>query len=197
MFQNLKWRNFLSTGTSWCEIALDDSKSTLIVGPNGAGKSTMLDALTFGLFGKPFRKINKPQLVSSINEKDMVVEIDFKIGPHTYLVRRGLKPARFEIWKNDKLLNQDASAKDYQQILEKSILKLNFKSFTQIVVLGNSSFIPFMQLTLNHIQPWHPDPSISAHHGLYGLPFDFRAHPIHPAGQLCHAHESPLTRVRR
>jgi len=128
-------------------VRLDKSPNTIIVGENGAGKSTMIDAITFGLFGKPFRKVSKTQLISSVNEKDMLVEIKFSIGSTKYKVRRGMKPAKFEIYKNDKMLNQTASAKDYQGILEKNILKLTYKTFTQIVVLGNTSFVPFMQLT--------------------------------------------------
>lgn len=147
VFHTLRYKNFLSTGNQFTSIQLDKSHHTLVIGENGAGKSTMLDALTFVLFSKPFRKITKPGLVNSINERECLVEIDFSIGPNKFTVRRGIKPARFEIWKNDKMINQDASAKDYQVTLEKTILKLNFKSFCQIVVLGTSSFVPFMQLT--------------------------------------------------
>lgn len=147
IFKKLKFKNFLSTGNSWTEIDLDASKSTLIVGQNGAGKSTMLDALSYALFGKPHRKINKPQLVNSINNKDMLVEVEFIIGKAHFKVVRGMKPQIFEIWKNGSLMNQDSNALEYQKILEQNIIKLNHKSFHQIVVLGSSSFIPFMQLS--------------------------------------------------
>ena len=146
-FQTIRWKNLLSTGNSFTEIKLDKSPNTLIIGNNGAGKSTILDALCFGLFGKPFRKINKPNLVNSINTSDAVVEIEFSIGKKQYKVVRGIKPNTFEIFLNGVLLNQDAKAKDYQDFLEKSILKFNYKSFTQIVILGSASFVPFMQLT--------------------------------------------------
>lgn len=146
-FRSVKWKNFLSTGNVYTEIFLDKSPDTLVVGNNGAGKSTMLDAITFALFGKPFRSINKPQLVNSINDKEAVVEIMFRTQNKEYRVVRGLKPAVFEIWADDVLINQDAKAKDYQEHLEKNILKFNFKAFTQIVILGSSSFIPFMQLS--------------------------------------------------
>lgn len=146
-FQNCRWRNFLSTGTVFTEINFTKSPNTLIIGNNGAGKSTILDALCFGLFGKPFRKINKPQLLNSINQKDCVVEIEFSIGKKQYKVIRGIKPNTFEIYCNDVLMNQDAASKDYQEVLEKNILKLNFKSFTQVVILGSASFVPFMQLS--------------------------------------------------
>jgi len=146
-FQTILWKNILSTGNSFTEIKLDKSPNTLIIGNNGAGKSTILDALCFGLFGKPFRKINKPNLVNSINTSDAIVEIEFTIGKKQYKVIRGIKPNTFEIYLNGALLNQDAKAKDYQDFLEKSILKFNYKSFTQIVILGSASFVPFMQLT--------------------------------------------------
>ena len=146
-FEKLRWKNFLSTGNFFTEIQLNRSNSTLIVGQNGAGKSTILDALCFVLFGKPFRKINKPQLVNSINEKDCTVEIEFTIGDRRYKVIRGIKPNIFEIYCNDKMVNQDAKVKDYQEHLEKLILKLNYKSFTQVVILGSASFVPFMQLS--------------------------------------------------
>jgi DNA repair exonuclease SbcCD ATPase subunit len=147
IFEKVRWKNFLSTGNWFTEIDLKRSPNTLIIGSNGSGKSTILDALTFGLFGKPFRKINKPQLPNSINEKDCVVEIEFAIGKKAYKIIRGIKPNVFEIYIDGKLLNQDAAAKDYQEVLEKNILKLNFKSFTQIVILGSASFTPFMQLS--------------------------------------------------
>lgn len=147
LFKKIRWKNLLSTGNVFTEIDFTKSQNTLIIGQNGAGKSTILDALCFVLFGKPFRKINKPQLLNSINARDAVVEIEFSIGKKFYKVIRGLKPNVFEIYVNDVLLNQDAAAKDYQEVLEKNILKLNYKSFTQVVILGSASFIPFMQLT--------------------------------------------------
>ena len=149
-FQVIRFKNFLSTGNAFTEIHLDKHNTTLIVGENGAGKSTILDALTFGLFGKPFRKVNKPQLVNSVNQKGTMVEIEFRVGKKQYIVKRGIKPAVFEIYENSKLLNQPSTTKDYQSILERMILKLNYKSFTQIVILGVSSFIPFMQLPAAH-----------------------------------------------
>jgi len=145
-FEKIRYKNILSTGNAWTEIDLNRSKSTLIVGDNGAGKSTMLDALTFALYGKPFRKINKNQLINSINGKGLEVEAHFTISGSKYVIKRGIKPNIFEIWKNDNLLNQDAAARDYQAYLEESILKLNYKSFGQVVVLGSSTFVPFMQL---------------------------------------------------
>ena len=147
IFKSVKWRNFLSTGASFTEINFQRSPNTLIIGNNGAGKSTILDALCFGLFGKPFRKINKPQLLNSINQADCVVEIQFSIGKKQYKVIRGIKPNVFEVYLDDKLLDQDAKAKDYQEFLEKFILKINYKSFTQVVILGSASFVPFMQLS--------------------------------------------------
>lgn len=147
IFQSVRWKNFLSTGASFTEINFLKSPNTLIIGNNGAGKSTILDALCFGLFGKPFRKINKPQLLNSINQQAAVVEIEFLIGKKQYKVIRGIKPNIFEVYCNDVLVDQDAKAKDYQEHLEKFILKLNFKSFTQVVILGSASFVPFMQLT--------------------------------------------------
>jgi DNA repair exonuclease SbcCD ATPase subunit len=147
IFEKVRWKNFLSTGNWFTEIDFTRSPNTLIIGSNGSGKSTILDALTFGLFGKPFRKINKPQLPNSINEKECIVEIEFKVGKKSYKIIRGIKPNTFEIYQEGKLLNQDAAARDYQEVLEKNILKLNFKSFTQIVILGSASFTPFMQLS--------------------------------------------------
>ena len=146
-FKKIKWKNFLSTGNQWTEIDFEKSSTTLIIGSNGAGKSTVLDALTFVLFNKPFRKITKSQLVNTVNEKDCSVEIDFTVGTRDYRVVRGIKPSVFEIWVGDNMLNQTAAANDQQKYLETNILKLNYKSFTQIVVLGSSSFIPFMQLS--------------------------------------------------
>jgi len=148
-FKTVKWRNFLSTGNVFTEIKLDKSPDTLIVGTNGAGKSTLLDALCFGLFGKPFRNINKPTLVNSINEKDCLVEVEFRVNNKNYKVVRGIKPAKFEIFCDGILINQAAARKDYQEVLEEQILKYNYKAFTQIVILGSSSFVPFMQLTAN------------------------------------------------
>jgi DNA repair exonuclease SbcCD ATPase subunit len=148
-FRTMKWKNFLSTGNNFTEINLNKAASTLIIGTNGAGKSTVLDALTFVLFGKPFRKINKPQLVNTINEKDCVIEIVFGIGRKEYHIIRGIKPAIFEIYENGKLVDQDSKAKDYQKYLEENVLKLNYKSFTQTVILGSATFVPFMQLNAN------------------------------------------------
>jgi len=146
-FRYVRWKNLLSTGNYFTEIKLDNNQNTLIVGNNGSGKSTMLDALCFGLFGKAFRSINKPSLLNSINNKDCIVEIGFDTNNKSYKVIRGIKPNVFEIFQNGELLNQDAAARDYQEILEKTILKLNYKSFTQIVILGSASFVPFMQLS--------------------------------------------------
>jgi DNA repair exonuclease SbcCD ATPase subunit len=150
VFKSIKWKNFISYGNHWTEIDLNQTKSSLIIGENGSGKSTVLDALTFGLYNKPFRKVTVQQLVNTINNKDMIVEVEFGIGSHNYKVIRGQKPRKFEVYQNGKLLNQEAHAKDYQETLEKQILKLNHKSFCQVVVLGSSSFIPFMQLPTNH-----------------------------------------------
>ena len=149
-FNYVKYKNILSTGNNWTEIQLDKNKSTLIIGENGAGKSTMLDAICFALYGKPFRKINKPQLLNSINQKALEVEVSFDISTNKYLIKRGMKPNIFEIWKNGELLNQDAASRDYQVYLEQNILKMNFKSFGQVVVLGSSTFVPFMQLPSQH-----------------------------------------------
>ena len=145
-FKKIRWTNFLSTGNNPIEVLLDKSPTTLIIGENGAGKSTILDALCFALFGKPFRNINKPQLVNTINEKGALVEIEFSIGNNFYQINRGIKPNLFEIKCNQKLLNQDSHSRDYQEFLEKTILQFNYKSFTQVVILGSSTFIPFMQL---------------------------------------------------
>jgi len=146
LFKKLKWKNLLSTGNVFTEINLCDKDMSLIVGQNGAGKSTILDALSFVLFGKPFRKINKPQLVNSITQKNMVVEIEFCIGSNEYKIVRGIKPTVFEVYQNSSLLNQSAEMKDYQELLEKQIIKVNHKSFCQVVILGSATFQPFMQL---------------------------------------------------
>ena len=146
LFKTVRYKNFLSSGNVFTQIDLDRSKTTLIIGENGAGKSTMLDALTFGLFGKPFRNVNKPQLVNSVNEREAVVEVEFYVGKKHILVRRGIKPNFFEIETDGTQLQQNANVRDFQEFLEKNVLKLNYKSFTQIVILGNSSFVPFMQL---------------------------------------------------
>tara|TARA_Y100001954_G_scaffold48003_1_gene50457 strand:+ start:1867 stop:3567 length:1701 start_codon:yes stop_codon:yes gene_type:complete len=146
IFKSIKYKNFLSSGNYFTEIPLNKSKSTLVVGHNGAGKSTMLDAISFALFGKPHRKISKGQLVNSINQKQAVVEVEFSIGKANFRILRGIKPNIFEIWKDDRMINQSSHAMEYQKILEQNILKLNHKSFHQVVVLGSSSFIPFMQL---------------------------------------------------
>ena len=147
IFKTLKWRNFLSTGNQFTEVNFQDAKTNLIVGTNGSGKSTILDALTFVLYNKPFRKINKPQLANSVNEKDCLVEIEFDVGKREYKVVRGIKPNVFEIWIDGNKEDQDAAAQDQQKKLEESILKLNYKSFTQTVILGSATFVPFMQLT--------------------------------------------------
>jgi DNA repair exonuclease SbcCD ATPase subunit len=146
-FHKIKWKNFLSTGNQFTEINFESAQTTLIIGSNGAGKSTVLDALTFSLYGKPFRKINKPQLSNSVNEKDCRVEVEFSVNGVEWKVVRGIKPNLFEIYRNDKPLDQDAAALDQQKWLEKNVLKMNYKSFTQIVILGSSTFVPFMQLS--------------------------------------------------
>ena len=146
-FQKIRWRNFLSTGNQFTEVELNQHRTNLVVGTNGAGKSTVLDALTFALFNKPYRKINKPQLVNTTNERECVVEIEFTINTRQYLVRRGIKPSVFDIVVNGTPLHREADDRAMQRILEENILKLNYKSFTQIVILGSSTFVPFMQLT--------------------------------------------------
>ena len=146
LFKVVRWRNLLSTGNTFTEVKLNEAASTLIVGENGAGKSTFIEAISFALYGKPFRKINKPQLLNAINGKNLLVEIEFAIGKKEYLVRRGIKPNVFEIFVDGSLLNQEAKSGDYQDVLEKNILKLSHKSFSQIITLGASTFVPFMQL---------------------------------------------------
>ena len=146
VFKSVQWKNFLSTGNTPNRVELNGHATTLIVGKNGEGKSTILDALTFSLFNKPFRDVNKNQVVNSINQKNCVVEIEFDIGPTQYKVVRGIKPNIFEIYQNGTIINQDAAVKDYQKVLEQQILKLNYKTFTQVVILGSASFVPFMQL---------------------------------------------------
>jgi len=149
-FKYVRWRNFLSTGNNFTEIQLDRNSTTLIIGENGAGKSTVLDALCFGLFGKPFRGINKSQLINTVNMSGAMVEVEFEIGSKKIKVVRGIKPNVFEIYINGKMYNQDANVRDYQKYLEQQILKLNYRSFTQVVILGSSTFIPFMQLKSRH-----------------------------------------------
>ena len=150
LFKTIRWKNFLSTGNQFTEVDFTKNKTNLIIGTNGAGKSTVLDALTFSLFGKPFRKINKPQLINSTNEKDCKVEVEFSIGSINWKVIRGIKPAVFEIWRNGQSLDQSSAALDQQKWLEQNVLKMNYKSFTQIVILGSSTFVPFMQLPASH-----------------------------------------------
>ena len=147
LFEKIRWKNFLSTGNQFTEVSLCNKSTTLIIGTNGTGKSTILDALTFSLFAKPFRKINKPQLPNSVNEKDCVVEIEFEISSVKWKVVRGIKPNIFEIYRDGTFLDQSASAVDQQKWFEQNVLKMNYKSFTQIVILGSSTFVPFMQLT--------------------------------------------------
>ena len=146
-FEKLRYKNFLSTGNNFTEIDFEKAPTTLVVGQNGAGKSTMLDAISFGLFGKPHRKISKMQLVNSVNQKGTVVEVEFRIGKKQFKLVRTIKPNKFEVWIDGNMANQNSHVTDYQAMLEKNILKLNHKSFHQIVVLGSSSFIPFMQLS--------------------------------------------------
>ena len=150
VFKKVRYKNFLSAGQQFIEIGLDSSATTLVMGDNGAGKSTMLDALCFGLFQRAFRNIKKDQLINTINEKEAVVEVEFVVGQKEYKIIRGIKPNTFEIWCDGDMLNQDAAQRDYQKHLEQTILKLNFRSFTQVVILGSSSFVPFMQLRARH-----------------------------------------------
>ena len=147
IFKSIRWKNFLSTGNAFSEITLNSSPATLIVGTNGAGKSTFLDAMCFALFNKPFRRINKPQLINAVNERDTLVEVEFDIGSRQYMVRRGIKPGLFEIYLNSEKLKEEASIQEQQKYLEQTILRLNYKSFTQVVILGSSTFVPFMQLS--------------------------------------------------
>src|SRR6056300_807118 len=147
VFNSVQWKNFLSTGNTPNKVNLNSHASTLIVGKNGEGKSTILDSLCFGLFGKPFRNVKKNQLVNSINQKNCLVEVEFTIAKNRYKIVRGIKPNKFDIYQNDELINQDAAVKDYQKVLEQQILKLNYKTFTQVVILGSASFVPFMQLS--------------------------------------------------
>lgn len=146
-FKCIRYKNILSTGNAFTEIDFLRNKTTLIIGENGAGKSTVLDALSFVLYGKPFRKINKPQLINSVNERGLLVEVELEVGKGSYLIRRGIKPGIFEVYQNGNLISQNASVRDYQDYLEKNILKMNHKSFSQVVVLGSSNFVPFMQLS--------------------------------------------------
>jgi len=150
VFEKIRYKNFLSTGDSFIEIDLNRTNNTLVIGSNGSGKSTMLDAIAFALFGKAHRNIKKPLLVNSINKKRLAVELEFKTGNSKYVVSRGIKPNFFKILKDGELLNQTSATKDYQKILETNIIKMNYKSFHQIVVLGSSSFIPFMELPAQH-----------------------------------------------
>ena len=147
LFEKIRWKNFLSTGNQYIEVNLDKDSTTLIVGTNGAGKSTVLDALTFSLFGKPFRKINKAQLINTVNEKDCRVEVEFSIAETEWKVVRGIKPNLFEIHRNGICMDQFSNANDQQKWLEQNVVKMNYKSFTQIVILGSSNFVPFMQLS--------------------------------------------------
>jgi DNA repair exonuclease SbcCD ATPase subunit len=150
LFETIRWKNFLSTGNQYTEVNFTENNTNLIIGTNGAGKSTVLDALTFSLFGKPFRRINKPQLINSTNEKDCKVEVCFSVNNTDWKIVRGIKPNIFEIWRNDSLMDQFSAAIDQQKWLEQNVLKMNYKSFTQIVILGSSTFVPFMQLTTNN-----------------------------------------------
>ena len=146
IFKKIKWKNFLSTGNQFIEVDLTKSNTTLIIGKNGSGKSTLLDAITFVLFNRPFRIIKKEQIVNTINNGDTLVEIDFSVGTKQYKVIRGIKPNIFEIYCNDELVNQNASTVDYQKVLERNIMKLSYRSFVQVVILGSSSYEPFMKM---------------------------------------------------
>ena len=150
LFEKIRWKNFLSTGNQYINLEFTGKTTTLIIGTNGAGKSTVLDALTFSLFGKPFRKINKPQLLNTVNEKDGKVEVELTHNGIRWKIIRGIKPNIFEIWRDGNLLDQSANANDQQKWLEQNVLKMNYKSFTQIVILGSSTFVPFMQLTASN-----------------------------------------------
>ena len=150
VFKTLKWKNFLSTGNNWSSVDIQKATTTLVVGQNGAGKSTMLDALAFALFGKAHRNISKNQLINSINKKGTIVEVVFTVSGSEFKIIRGIKPNIFEIYINGKMYNQDANVRDYQKYLEQQILKLNYRSFTQVVILGSSTFVPFMQLPASH-----------------------------------------------
>ncbi len=150
LFHKIRYKNFLSSGNQWTEIDFEKNNTNLIIGTNGAGKSTLLDALTFALFNKPFRKINKPQLVNTTNERDCLVEIEFSVNSRDYLVRRGIKPNVFDIEVNGEALHKEADDRANQRILEENILRVNYKSFTQVVILGSSTFVPFMQLPTAH-----------------------------------------------
>ena len=145
-FKRIRYKNFLSTGNIPIEVELNKTATTLIVGSNGSGKSTLLDALCYALFNKPFRIIKKDQMVNTINNSDTLVEVEFEVGTNQYMIRRGIKPNLFEIYQNDKLINQDASSIDYQKYLEQNIMKLNYRSFIQVVILGSSSYEPFMKM---------------------------------------------------
>ena len=150
VFEQIRWRNFLSSGNQFIEVNLNNNATTLIVGHNGAGKSTILDALCFALFNKPFRTIKKDQLINSVNLGGTEVELEFSISSNKYKIKRGIKPNVFEIYLNDELVNQDATIADYQKMLEQQILKFNYRSFTQVVILGSSTFVPFMELQTAH-----------------------------------------------
>ena len=145
-FNRVRYKNILSVGNQFIEIDLSKSKTTLISGQNGSSKSTFIEAIVFALSGRAFRKINKPQLINSINQKELLVELEFVIGVDRYLIRRGMKPNIFEIWKNNDLVNKDAATRDYQEYLEQNIIKMSFKSFSQIVILGSATYVPFMDL---------------------------------------------------
>ena len=171
IFKSIRWKNFLSTGNAFSEITLNSSPATLIVGTNGAGKSTFLDAMCFALFNKPFRRINKPQLINAVNERDTLVEVEFDIGSRQYMVRRGIKPGLFEIYLNSEKLKEEASIQEQQKYLEQTILRLNYKSFTQVVILGSSTFVPFMQLSPPNRREVIEDPVSYTHLTLPTTPY--------------------------